>query len=156
MYSARLSDILREGKGNKTCSYQSECTCTCTLKDPSDGCWDLGSKKELEGGILPFQSIFCCWIFYVLYIWGGGQGDRPLPPPAPSSPSSLLERAQKFPLSPSLPFFLPSPSSRPSSPSSLPLFSLLPPLFSLLPPPLLPLPPPLLPLPLTLSAPHIL
>ena len=48
----------------------------------------------------------------------------PLPPPAPSSPSS-----------------------RPSSPSSLPLFSLLPPLFSLLPPPLLTLPPPLLPPP---------
>ena len=33
-----LSDMLREGKGHKICSYQSECTCTCTLKDSSDGC----------------------------------------------------------------------------------------------------------------------
>ena len=75
----------------------------------------------------------------VTHVRGGGQGGRPLPPPAPLPPpppaplppSSLLgaaraSRAQNFPLFPSLPFFLPSPSSRP--------------LFSLLPPP--PLPPP--------------
>ena len=94
---------------------------------------------------------------------GGGQGGRPLPPPAPYllppaplSPSSLLERralrARKIfllsppslfssPLPPPAPLLPPpspsSPSSRPSSPSFLPLFSLLPPLFSLLPPPLL-------------------
>ena len=71
-----------------------------------------------------------------------------LPPPAPSSPSSLLERcalsARKFflppffpPLSLLPPPLLPPPS--PSPPSSRPLFSLL--------------PPPRLPLPLTLSAP---
>ena len=104
----------------------------------------------------------------------GWTGGRPLPPPAPLPPPShplvsLLPsgaarawRAQKFHLSPSLPFFLPSPSSRP-------LFSLLPLLpppapsspSSLLPPPLLPPPSPssppsrplFSPLPLTLSAP---
>ena len=93
-------------------------------------------------------------------IWRGGQGGRPLPPPAPLPPPSrplvsLLpsgaaraSRAQKFPLSPSLPFspplsllpppLLPPPS--PSSPSSRPLFSLLPP--PLLPPPAPSSPPP--------------
>ena len=72
------------------------------------------------------------------------------PPPAPLSPSSLLGavralRTQNFPLLPCLPFFLPSPSSRPLL--STPLFSLLPPPH--LPPPapsfptsLLPCPPP--------------
>ena len=97
----------------------------------------------------------CCTDFSVIYTYngGGGQGGRPLPlpppylpPPTPLSPSSLLERAQIFSLFPSLPFFLPSPSSRP-------LFSLLPPLFSLLPPPLLPPPPPLLPPPAPSSPP---
>ena len=67
-----------------------------------------------------------------------GVGLSPLPPLVSLLPSGAA-RAQKFPLSPSLPFFLPSPSSHP--------------LFSLLPSPLPPLPPPLLPLPLTLSAP---
>ena len=78
-----------------------------------------------------------------------------LPPPAPSSPFSLLERraprAQIFP--PSL-FSSPLPPPAPSSPSSLPLSSLLPP--PLLPPPSPSSPPsrPLFsPLPLTLSAP---
>ena len=56
----------------------------------------------------------------------------PLPPlyspSRPLSPSALLGAArascaQNFPLSPSLPFFLPSPSSHPSFPSSHPLVS---------------------------------
>ena len=91
---------------------------------------------------------------------GVDRGVGPLPPPAPLPPPSCplvsllpsgaarASRAQKFPLSPSLPFFLPSPSSRPlfsllpppSSPSSRPLFSLLPP--PLLPPPAPSSPPP--------------
>ena len=81
---------------------------------------------------------------------GVDRGGMPLPPPAPSSPSSLLERralcARKFFLSPFFPPLsllppplLPPPS--PSPPSSCPLFSLLPP--PRLPPPsLLPCPPP--------------
>ena len=96
----------------------------------------------------------------VKVIWGGGQGGRPLPPPAPLPPPSrplvsLLPpgaaralRAQKFPLFPSLPFYSLLPPPAPSSPSSLP------------PPPLLPPPSPssppsrplISPLPLTLSA----
>ena len=65
-------------------------------------------------------------IYVPSHIWGGGQGGRPLPSRPLTSPLlvSLLpsgaeraSRAQKFPLFPSLPFFLPSPSSRPSSPS---------------------------------------
>ena len=75
-----------------------------------------------------------------------------LPPPAPWSPSSLLE--QFFP--PSF-FSSPLPPPAPSSPSSLPLFSPLPP--PLLPPPS-PSSPPSRPLishlPLTLSAPSIM
>ena len=81
----------------------------------------------------------------------------PLPPPAPYlpsrplSPSSVFGAArfarEFFSLSPSLPLFLSSLSSRPSSPSSLPLFSLLPPLHLPSPAPssptsLLPCPPP--------------
>ena len=63
----------------------------------------------------------------------------------------VASRAQTYPLSPSLPFFLPSPSSRP-------LFSLLSPPLLLPPDPSSPssLPSPLLPLPLTLSAPSLL
>ena len=68
----------------------------------------------------------------------------PLPPPAPYLPlpplvsllplwSGARSAREFFSLSPSLPLFLSSPSSRPSSPSSHPLF---------LPPPLLPPPPP--------------
>ena len=81
-----------------------------------------------------------------------GVGLSPLPPPyllppAPLSPSSLLERralrARKiFLFSPPSLFTSPLPPPTPSSPSSLPLFSHLPPLFSLLPPPLLPPPAP--------------
>ena len=99
-------------------------------------------------------------LFFLHLYLRGWTGGRPLPlpppyllPPAPSSPSSLLERrasrAQNFPLFPSLPFFLPSPSSRP-------LFSpLLPPpaptsSYSLL---LISPSPPSSPLPLTLSTP---
>ena len=111
------------------------------------------------------------WIFSPLEIWSVDKGVwlSPLPPPYISPPAPRLPppfwsgarfARSKISFFPSLPFFLPSPSSRPSSPSSLPIFSLLPPLFSLLPPPLLPLPPPNLPLPpphlplpLTLSAP---
>ena len=59
---------------------------------------------------------------------------RPLVSLLPSG-AEHASRAQNFPLFPSLPFFLPSPSS-------LPLFS--------------PLPPPYLPLPLILSAPSTL
>ena len=73
-------------------------------------------------------------------IWGGGQGGRPLPlpppylpPPAPSSPSSL------FLLSPPSLFPSPLPPPAPSYPSSLPFFSLLPP--PLLPPPSYPVRP---------------
>ena len=82
---------------------------------------------------------------YAVTIWGGGQGGRLLPPPAPLPPPPTPclpppfseRRAQNFPLSPPL-FFSPPPS--PYSPSSHPLFSLLP-------PPHLPLPPPHLPPP---------
>ena len=89
-------------------------------------------------------------------LWGGGQGGRPLPPPAPLPPPShplvslLPSGARNFP--PSL-FFSPLPPPAPSSPSSLPLSSLLPP--PLLPPPSPSSPPscPLFsPLPFTLSA----
>ena len=92
----------------------------------------------------------------VYHLWGGGQGGRSLPPPAPLPPpsrplASLLPSGAaraKFSSS-SLPPFLPPlsllpppllPPPSPSSPSSRPLFSLLP-------PPLLPLPPPHLPPP---------
>ena len=76
----------------------------------------------------------------------------PLPPPSRPLVSLLPSGAARaslalsFPLFPLPPFFLPSPSSRPSSPSSRP--PLLPP-----PSPSPPPPSPLLPLPLTLSAP---
>ena len=95
---------------------------------------------------------------------GDGQGGRPLSPSRPlTSPLppliSLLPSgaaralcAQKFPLSSSLPFFLPSPSSRPLFSPSLPL---LPPPAPSPPSPSSPPPPPLLPLPLTLSAPRL-
>ena len=97
----------------------------------------------------------------------GGVGFSPLPPPylpppAPLSPSSLLERRALrariiFLFSPPSLYSFPLPPPAPSSPSSLPLFSLLPP--PLLPPPspsspppapysppsLLPCPPPLIP-----------
>ena len=91
---------------------------------------------------------FFLWILQALVRgWTGGKASPPPaplpPPPAPSSPSSLLSGARsaraKFPLSPSLPFFLPSPSSRP--------------LFSLLPPPLLPPPAPSSPSSLPLCSP---
>ena len=86
-----------------------------------------------------------------IYLEGVDRGvglspSRPLPPPSHPLVSLLpsgaerASRAQNFPLFPSLPFFLPSPS--PSSPPSRPLFSPLPPLSSLL--------------PLTLSAPSTL
>ena len=71
---------------------------------------------------------------------------RPLisPLPAPSSPSSLLERralrARKISFPPPSLSSSPLPPPAPSSPSSLPLFSLLP--SPLLPPPLLPPPAP--------------
>ena len=86
------------------------------------------------------------------YWWGGGQGGRPLPPPAPLPPPSrplvsLLpsgaaraSRAQTFPLSPPSLSSSPLPPPAPSSPSSRPLFSLLPP--PLLPPPAPSSPPP--------------
>ena len=119
-----------------------------------------------------FHLISAFWGLYIstfYHCWEGGQGGRPLPPPAPlpppsrpSSPSSLLERralrARKnssFPLPPFLPPLsllppplLPPPSPllpppAPSSPSSLPLFS----------PPPAPSSPPL---PLTLSTPSLL
>ena len=108
-------------------------------------------------------------------MWGGGQGGRPLPPPAPLPPPS---RPLTSPLPPPRlppPFWCGPRFARAKIFSSplppfLPPLSLLPPLFSLLPPPLLPPPAPsspsslpssppsrplFSPLPLTLSAPSV-
>ena len=114
-----------------------------------------------------YKHIRELWQVDNTHIWGGGQGGRPLPPPAPYLPlpppclpppfwsGARFARAKfsSFSLPPffpplSLPPALSSPSSlplllpppAPSSPSSLPLFSALPPPSS--PTSLLPCPPP--------------